>query len=466
MISAGQLAQVLPGAQILGDASVAAAAVTHDSRAVSPGTVFVAVPGAVVDGHDFAADAVAAGATILVVERPLTLDATQLVVPDARAALGPVACLVHDNPSHDLSVVGVTGTNGKTTVTHLLSAIFERAGTSSRVLGTLSGARTTPEASELQARLAEFRAKGVRLVAMEVSSHALALHRVAGTRFAAAIFTNLGRDHLDFHGTTDAYFRAKARLFEPAYSRLGVVNVDDHHGRTLLDEAAIPTLGYGLADARDLRTDGVVSRFGWRDQEIALRLPGAHNVANALAAATAAEALGVATDVIADGLGGADTIPGRFELIDFGQPFRVVVDYAHTPDALEAALTAARSLADHRVVVVFGCGGDRDHDKRPEMGQVAEHGADVVIVTSDNPRSEDPSTIAQGILGGMRNPSLAVLELDRRAAIAEAFERAAPGDVVLVAGKGHEATQVVGDRVTEFDDRAVSAELLNRRGGR
>ena len=466
MITAAALARILPAGTLVGDRSALVEAITHDSRQVEPGTAFVAVPGAAADGHRFVDDAVSRGATLVVVERPVAVDVAQLVVPDTRAALGPLSCQVHGHPSTAMTVVGVTGTNGKTTVSHLVAAIFEHSGLPTRVLGTLSGARTTPEAPELQARLAEFRSRGVAVVAMEVSSHALELGRVAGTHFAAGVFTNLGRDHLDFHGTMDSYFAAKARLFDPAYSALGVVNIDDPYGRRLVQEARIPVVGYSLADAGDLQVDGVTSRFRWHGHEIVLRLAGRHNVANALAAATVADALGVAADAIADALSAAQPIPGRFELIDLGQPFRVAVDYAHPPDALAAALEAARSVARGRVLVVFGCGGDRDRDKRPEMGSVAEQGADVVIVTSDNPRSEDPSAIVTGILAGMGSPDAAHVEADRRVAMALAFDLAAPGDLVLVAGKGHETRQVIGDQVTEFDDRQVAVELLARAGRR
>jgi UDP-N-acetylmuramoyl-L-alanyl-D-glutamate--2,6-diaminopimelate ligase len=461
--TAGELARLVPGSVLRGDAGVPVSGITRDSREVAAGTAFVAVRGATVDGHRFAAEAAARGAPLVVAEIDLDVDVAVLVVPDARAALGPLSCRVYGDPSKALRVIGVTGTNGKTTVTHLVGAVFEQAGESTRVLGTLSGARTTPEAPELQAQLADFRRRAVRVVAMEVSSHALALGRVAGTRFAAAVFTNLGRDHLDFHGTVEAYFAAKARLFDADHTELAVVNLDDAHGRRLADAPAVPTRGYRLADAAGLRIEGITSRFTWQGHEVVLRLPGAHNVANALAAATVADSLGVAADVVADALSGARTVPGRFELIDLGQPFRVAVDYAHTPDALEAALTAARSAADGRVVVVFGCGGDRDRDKRPAMGRVAEDGADVVIVTADNPRGEEPSAIETGILSGMRTPDAALLEPDRRAAIARSFDLARPGDLVLIAGKGHEAYQVIGDQVTEFDDRAVAAELLAER---
>jgi UDP-N-acetylmuramoyl-L-alanyl-D-glutamate--2,6-diaminopimelate ligase len=464
--TARDLARVLPEALVVGDPDAPAGAITHDSRRVVPGSVFVAVPGAAFDGHRFAPDAVAAGASVVVLERALDLPVTQLVVPDARAALGPLSCVVHGDPSRHLRVVGVTGTNGKTTVTHLLAAVFERAGERTHVMGTLSGARTTPEAPDLQAELADARRRGVLTVAMEVSSHALALDRVAGTHFAAAVFTNLGRDHLDFHRTVEAYFAAKAQLFTPAYTGLGIVNLDQPHGRLLRDAAEIEIRGYQLADAEDLEVRGVMSRFVWRGHEILLRLPGVHNVANALAAAAAAEALGVPADVVADGLSGAEGVRGRFELIDLGQPFRVAVDYAHTPDALGAALSAARSLTEQRILVVFGCGGERDREKRPQMGRIAEQAADVVVVTSDNPRGEDPSAIAAAILEGMTDPTAAVVELDRRAAIARAVALARPGDLVVVAGKGHETYQELDGRTVAFDDRQVAVELLLEGGDR
>lgn len=448
--------------ELIGSPSVPCRSMTVDSREVGPGTVFACVSGGRFDGHDFAPAAVEAGAVALVVERRLPLDVPQIVVGDVRATVGPLAASLYGHPSDDLLVVGITGTNGKTTTSHLLAAILDHAGIPTAVFGTLSGRFTTPEAPEVQARLAEARAAGRRAVVMEVSSHALALHRVDGTRFAVAVFTNLGRDHYDFHGTEERYFAAKARLFTPALSAAGVVNLDDVHGRLLADVAAIPTVGYTLAETEGLEADAATHRYRWQGHDVVVPLGGRFNAENSLAAATAAHALGLPVEQIVAGLAAVGPVPGRFERIDAGQPFSVVVDYAHTPDGLRLAIAAAREAAgDHRVIVVFGCGGDRDQDKRPQMGAVAA-AADVVVVTSDNPRSEDPRAIMASILSGVPEEyrSRAMSEPDRRVAIAAALHAAGPGDVVLVAGKGHETTQTTGTTVVPFDDRAVVRTLL------
>jgi UDP-N-acetylmuramoyl-L-alanyl-D-glutamate--2,6-diaminopimelate ligase len=434
--------------------------ITHDSRAVEPGALFCCVPGATLDGHDFAPQAMAAGAAALLVERPLTLP-----LPDVRLAMGPAASVVYGHPSHHLVVIGVTGTNGKSSTVQLLADIWLQAGHRAEVYGTLTGARTTPEAPDLQRHLRASLDRGVSVVAMEVSSHALELWRVAGTRFAAAVFTNLGRDHLDFHREMESYFQAKARLFDPAYTAMAVVNLDDAYGGRLAAELAaspeVVTIGYELADAADLRFEGATSRFSWRGHGVVLQLAGRHNVSNALAAATTAMALGLDENDIVDALQAASPVRGRFEMVDAGQPFRIVVDYAHTPDALDAVVDAARQVASGRVILVFGCGGDRDHEKRPEMGRVADRAADVVVVTSDNPRSEDPQTIIDSILSGMGETGDRVMvEPDRRRAIAVALGAARPGDLVLLAGKGHETVQVIGRQELPFDDRAVALEEL------
>lgn len=446
----------LAGALVAGDGEVDVTAVHHDSRAVGPGTMFCCVPGSAWDGHRFAPEAVAAGAVALLTERRLDLGVAEVVVPSVRAAIGPIAAEVSGRPSDDLVVVGVTGTNGKTTTVHLLQAVLEAAGLRCGVIGTLTGVRTTPEAPELQRRFAELRAEGFGAVAMEVSSHALDLHRVDGTRFRVAVFTNLSRDHLDHHGDLRAYFQAKARLFEPALSDRAVVAVDDPHGRLLRDAALIPTVGFELADATDLVLGRDGSTFRWRGVEVRIDLPGRFNVANALAAATAAAELGIEPATIAAGLAAAGPVPGRFERIDVGQPYLAAVDFAHTPDGLEQLLAAARELAGGgRVLVVFGAGGDRDPSKRAPMGEVVSRLADVAVVTSDNPRHEDPAAIISQVRSGM-DPSRPVhVDPDRRSAIEWAVAEARPGDVLLVAGKGHETTQTTGDVVTPFDDRAV-----------
>jgi UDP-N-acetylmuramoyl-L-alanyl-D-glutamate--2,6-diaminopimelate ligase len=451
----------LPVSEVCGDPAVDVTTITHDSRAVRPGALFCCVTGRVSDGHDHAADAVRDGAVALVCERKLDLGVPEVVVSDTRLVMGPLAATFHGHPSRAIDVVGVTGTNGKTTTTYLLQAVLEAAGRPTGLIGTLSGARTTPEAPELQAALADLRAGGARAVAMEVSSHALAMHRVAGTWFAAAVFTNLSRDHLDFHPTMEDYFAAKARLFDPDYTALAVVNADDPRGALLARAARVPTHTFALADVDDLEIGVAASTGTWRGHRLHVPLGGAFNVSNALAALTTAVLLGVDEEVAVAGLAAAPPVAGRFEVIDCGQPFRVVVDYAHTPDGLEQLLVAARQGSDGgRLLVVFGCGGDRDAEKRPQMGSVAARLADVVVVTSDNPRSEDPAAIAGAVLAGAGDASHVRVELDRRAAIATALAEARQGDVVLVAGKGHETTQTIGERVIDFDDRQVVRELL------
>jgi UDP-N-acetylmuramoyl-L-alanyl-D-glutamate--2,6-diaminopimelate ligase len=483
------------------------AAITHDSRAVTPGALFCCLPGRRADGHDFAPQVVAAGATALLCERPLAVDVTQVIVPSTRAAMAPLAAAFHGHPSRRMAVVGVTGTNGKTTTTHLLAAVLRAAGRPTELIGTLSGTLsgtpggeppagpgtassaasrpgpagpgtassaasppgpagpgTTPEAPELQARLARMAAEGTAAVAMEVSSHALAQHRVDATWFTVAVFTNLSQDHLDFHASMEDYFAAKASLFTAERAAVAVVNADDPWGRRLLAGTAIPTRPFSLDDAAGLDV-GVITTFRWEGHPVRLHLGGVFNAANALAAATAARELGVDGATVADGLSSIPSVPGRFEVVDAGQPFTVVVDYAHSPDSLEQVLVASRREAtagDGRVVVVFGCGGDRDRGKRPAMGEVATRLSDLAVLTSDNPRSEDPLAIIAQVQAGVTRPDVLVVEPDRRAAIALALAEARPGDVVVVAGKGHEATQVTGDRVVAFDDRAVVRAELGR----
>jgi UDP-N-acetylmuramoyl-L-alanyl-D-glutamate--2,6-diaminopimelate ligase len=442
--------------------------VVHDTRAVEPGALFCCVPGAHVDGHDLAATAVEHGAAALLVERAVDAGVPELRVPSVRDALGPVSAAFWDHPSHAMRVVGVTGTSGKTTTTHLLGAVTEAHGWSTAVIGTLNGPRTTPEAPELQARLAAERAAGRVAVAMEVSSHALALGRVRATRFEVAVFTNLSHDHLDFHRDLDDYFAAKAALFTPDYADAAVVNLDDPRGRELAERALLPTEGYSLDDLTDLDIGSTRSRFRWRGVDIELPLGGRFNVSNALAAATAAARLGIDEATIAQGLAGAPAVPGRFEPIDEGQPFAVIVDYSHKPGALAGALEAAREAAPGgRVILVFGAGGDRDASKRPEMGGVAARLADRVLLTSDNPRGEDPLAIIDAVRSGMTTSTECTVEPDRATAIALAIGEAAAGDVVLIAGKGHEAVQIVGDRTLPFDDRDVARTALRvRREGR
>ena len=468
------IAGSLPPNQLLDVITVAAdmtsiVDVTHDSRQVRPGWAFACVAGENLDGHDFAGAAVDAGAPALLVERPLAYDVPQVVVRNVRRAMGWFAAGVHDHPATKLRTVGITGTNGKTTTSHLVAAILRSTGIETRVQGTLSGVRTTPEATDLQRLLAGYVADGVDAVVMEVSSHALALHRVAGMEFDIAVFTNLGRDHLDLHESMEAYFRAKASLFAPAQSRRGVTNLDDPYGRLLLDAGEIDITGYSLADAGDPEVGADRVAFGWRGRRVMVPLGGHFNVMNALAALTVADVFGIEPDVAVAGIATTTFVPGRFEVVsEHGvHAFSVVVDYAHTPDALAAVLATARAIAPAGdVVVVFGCGGDRDADKRPLMGAAAAANANRVIVTSDNPRHEDPQAIIEAALSGIDpgERSAVLVEPDRRRAIELAIRGARPGDIIVIAGKGHETTQTIGDIATPFDDRSVAREVLAATG--
>lgn len=447
---------------------VRAARITHDSRRVTPGTLFCCVAGRTEDGHRHAAAAVSAGAPALLVEHEVRTDPAvpQILVPEVRAAMGPAAAEVYGQPARAMEVVGVTGTNGKTTTTMLLASIFRAAGKAAEVIGTLTHPRTTPEGTDLQELLAEQRARGVAAVAMEVSSHALALHRVDGMRFRAGVFTNLTQDHLDFHETMEAYFRAKASLFEPRRVEVAVVNGDDTYGRLLVDAARVPTVAFHMSDAEALVLGVDSTQFRWNGVSVELPLGGAFNVANALAAATTALELEIPLTAIAEGLSTVAPVPGRFEAIRAGQPFTVIVDYAHTPDGLRRVLASARATlpAGARLLVVFGCGGDRDKAKRPLMGEAASEAADMAILTSDNPRSEDPMAIIRDARAGVRRVDVLTVEPDRRAAIAIVLRSAKPGDVVIVAGKGHEVGQEIKGVVHPFDDRLVVAELVAELG--
>jgi UDP-N-acetylmuramoyl-L-alanyl-D-glutamate--2,6-diaminopimelate ligase len=437
--------------------------VTHDSRRVTTGSLFCCVRGASSDGHTFAAQAVRDGAVALLVDHRLDgINVPQLAVEDVREAMGSLAAEVYGNPSRAMDVIGVTGTNGKTTTTWIIKHVLDQLQQPCGLVGTLTGAFTTPEAPDLQARLAGFRDAGDRAVAMEVSSHALALGRANGTWFRVGVFTNLTQDHLDLHGTMDAYEAAKARLFEPERCERAVVNRDDDAGTRLLERLGDRATSFGAADARDPDVGVRYVEFLWRGVSVRIGMGGWFTVLNALAALTTVAELGYGTEAIAAAMATVPPVPGRFEPIDAGQPFGVVVDYAHTPDGLRAVLEAARPLTRNRLIVVFGCGGDRDAGKRPKMGAMAAERADQIVVTSDNPRSEVPAAIISDVLSGLTpaQSSRALVEPDRRVAIALAFATAQPGDVIVIAGKGHEATQTIGNKVLPFDDRAVARELL------
>jgi UDP-N-acetylmuramoyl-L-alanyl-D-glutamate--2,6-diaminopimelate ligase len=465
------------GAEVRGDPDDTVRDASHDSRDVPAGSLFFCMPGEHVDGHAFAQQAVDAGAAALVVDHPLAVAAPQLVVRSVRESIGPMAAAVFGHPARDLTVVGITGTNGKTTITYLLESVFRAAGWRPGVIGT-TGMRidgspsplshTTPEAPELHRTLARMRDGGVRAVAIEVSSHALAQRRVDGLVVDAAVFTNLSQDHLDLHATMEEYFDAKRRLFTPEHARHAVVNADDPWGRRLLEDQAIATTSYGIDAAADVRADdvsvdgaGATAVIGGVSVRTALR--GRFNVENVLAALAAAQVVGIGLDVGARGIGEVQRVPGRMEPVDAGQDFTVVVDYAHTPDSIHSVLRGARGSAEGRVIVVFGCGGDRDRAKRPMMGRAAAEDADLVIVTNDNPRSEDPLAIIDEIASGIPDGAAAIVEPDRAAAIERAIDAARSGDVVVVAGKGHETTQEIDGVLVPFDDREVARAALARR---
>jgi len=435
---------------------------THDSRSVGPGVALCCVRGSTDDGHKHAPGAVASRAPALVVDHRLDIDVAQLVVTDVRAAMPHLAAAVHRHPARELGLIAVTGTNGKTTVVALCEQLLAAAGRRALAIGTLTGARTTPESTDLQRMLREAVDEGVDSVAMEVSSHALSLGRVDGIRFDVAVFTNLGVDHLDFHGSQERYFAAKARLFEPERFTRAVLNVGDVHGRLLADVVGDAATGVDLDEIPGVLVGPHGVEAVWRGHPLRSSLLGAHNLLDLLLAAEAVVALGVEPEAVVAAVPGLVGPPGRMERVEAGQPFVVLVDYAHTPDALEEALGAARVIADGaggRSIIVFGCGGDRDRSKRPRMGEVACRVADLVVITSDNPRSEDPSAIIGAVRAGCQG-AVPHVEVDRARAIAWAVGQARPGDVVLIAGKGHETTQVVDHEVLPFDDRVESRAAL------
>jgi UDP-N-acetylmuramoyl-L-alanyl-D-glutamate--2,6-diaminopimelate ligase len=491
-----KLSQILTGTAARGgDADPEVTRVTGDSREVIPGAVFFALPGAKLDGHAFAAEAARKGAVAVVAERPVECAPAMLVVvPSARRALSLAAAAFHGRPGDALALAGVTGTNGKTTVTYLVEACCAAAGLQTGVLGTVTwrwpgtsreASHTTPESTVIQAALAEMRDAGARAAVMEVSSHALAQERVAGLRFAVAGFTNLTRDHLDYHGDMERYFDAKRRLFAEHLREggLAVVNARDPWGARLADQLGpgrrVWRYGVRTEDALAAEDvagglDGIRATFRTPAGSLAIRSPlvGAHNVENLLCAAGMALGLGCPPDAVARGLAASAGAPGRLERVD-GRGIAVFVDYAHTDDALANVITALRAAAPRRLLCVFGCGGDRDRGKRPLMGAVAAR-ADLSVVTSDNPRTEDPDRIIGDVVPGIEgagrtllSPVAArdgadgyVIEPDRRAAIALAVAAARPGDAVLVAGKGHETYQLVGAEKRRFSDVEEARKAL------
>ncbi|MDB1089869.1 UDP-N-acetylmuramoyl-L-alanyl-D-glutamate--2,6-diaminopimelate ligase [Streptomyces sp. ACA25] len=472
--------------------------ITHDSRAVRPGDVYAALPGARFHGADFADQAASLGAVAVLTDpsgaaRAAATGLPVLTVPDPRGRMGALAALIYGEPGQDLLQIGITGTSGKTTTTYLVEGGLRQAAGDAEHTGLIGGVesrvgnerikseRTTPEATELQALFATMRERGVTAVAMEVSSHALVLGRVDGCVFDIAVFNNLSPEHLDFHPDMEDYYRAKAQLFTKARARAGVVNLDDEYGQRLARESEIPVTTFsaeGHPDA-DWRAAGVeVGPLGSTFTVLgpdgvrvkaAAPLPGAFNVANALAAITALAVAGVDPQTAADGVAAVPGVPGRLERVDAGQPYLAVVDYAHKPDAVESVLYAIRKVTDGRLHAVLGCGGDRDPHKRPAMGAALARLADTAVLTSDNPRTEDPLFILAAMLGGAaevptHERGIVLLEEDRAAAIAAAVARAEPGDTVLVAGKGHEQGQDIAGVVRPFDDRRELRAAIERAG--
>ena len=499
-----ELVQGVAGATVRGDPATEVRGLAYHTRDVADGTLFFCVPGLSFDGHAFAGAAVAAGAAALVCERPTGAAAVEVQVPSVRRAMALMGARWYGHPSQRLTVAGVTGTNGKTTTAHLVAGVLAAAGTPTALLGTVVNRiggvdhtvkLTTAESLDLQRMFREMLDAGDGACALEVSSHALSQDRGLGIDFDAVLFTNLTRDHLDYHKDLEDYFLAKRRLFLPDGARNGaakaVVNVGDEYGRRLAGECrplygddlwtclVADEQGAGLrldqpadAEARDLslRADGseftlAVPRLGL-EERVPLRLAARFNVENALAAAAAGLALGVPAEAVVGGLSVTEGVPGRFQAVRAGQPFAVIVDYSHTPDSLENALRAARSVTRGRVLAVFGCGGDRDRGKRPLMGGIGARLADLSFVTSDNPRSEEPLAIIDEIVAGVPGELAArvTVEPDRRRAILLALDEAGDDDCVVIAGKGHEQGQLIGDRRIPFDDRRVAEELLAELG--
>lgn len=478
--SVQQLADVVGGtlaAPETGRIEVSIVDVTHDSRQAGSGILFVAIRGALVDGHAFVPGVVAAGSPVVCVDHRTGSTVMEIVVPDTRRALGPLAASVHGDPSHFMKVIGVTGTNGKTTVTHYTESIASSAGLSTGLIGTIHtrigdeavrSTHTTPEASDFQRLLARMRDNGAEFVAVEVSSHALELGRVGATTFAVAAFTNFSQDHLDFHGDMDSYRAAKLRLFDEYEVGTAVVNIDDEVGKEIAGTFHGSLLRVG-ADGEIRHSKMAPTALGtsfrlttpWGSAELTAPVVGSFNVENAVMAAACSLAAGLGFDEVVSGLQSLAGVPGRFEVVSADDPVRVIVDYAHTPEGIMEAVATARSLGGRRVIAVIGAGGDRDQAKRPLMGW-AVSSADLAIVTSDNPRSEDPAAIADAVVSGLDSSTESIVDLDRSSAISKAISAAGDGDIVLILGRGHEPLQEIAGEMRPFDDREVARKALSR----
>lgn len=482
-----QLLQVVKTISVEGSLDIDIEGICYDSRQAGPGMLFVAIQGFQTDGHMYIDRAAAAGAAAVVVEKDVTVPQglTVVKVADSRRALALLSSCFYGNPSQKLTMVGVTGTNGKTTTTHLIASIWRQAGLKPGVIGTIHNligeqalpvTNTTPESLDLQKLLARMVEEGVKGVAMEVSSHALALNRVAGVAYDMAVFTNISQDHLDFHGSMGEYLAAKAKLFTMDI-KYAVINADDPAAAHLIKVSRGKVYTYAIEQQADvMATEIQVTAKGvsftvrgpWGEHKLQLKLTGRFNVYNALAAYTAGLALGLPAPDVVTALAGVSGVAGRFELVDEGQDFAVIVDYAHTPDGLANILETARQITGGRLITVFGCGGDRDRTKRPIMGEIAARYSDLAVVTSDNPRTEDPGRIIQDVLEGVRkaaSPNSYLVIEDRREAINRAVGLARPGDVVVIAGKGHEDYQIIGTTKYPFDDRLEARQAIARRSG-
>jgi len=486
-----QLIALLPNAAVYGDVNKPITSLTYDSRQAKPGTLFVCLSGAKVDGHDYILQAHNSGAVAVLVEKDVTVPAnvTIIRVPSTRVAMQTIAPYFFDYPARKLRMIGVTGTNGKTTTTYLIRSILKHAGYQVGIIGTIQtviGERslpvknTTPDVIELQATLAEMVKNGMDYAVMEVSSHALALGRTAGCEFDVGVFTNITRDHLDFHVTFENYIDAKAELFRMLgapnvykQNKSAIINADDSAANTILQNTKCRSITYSIQHSADIRAENIeilaagatFSAAGWFGTiPLQLKITGTFNVYNILAAIGVCLAEGIDCNIIREALEKFESVPGRFELVDEGQPFSVIVDYAHTPDGLENILKTARQFADKRIIVVFGCGGDRDRTKRPIMGRIAAELADVVIATSDNPRSEDPafilSEIETGITEALSEGKTYEKIIDRRQAIERALAIAQRDDIVIIAGKGHENYQILKDKTISFDDKEVARQII------
>ncbi|MFA6074717.1 MAG: UDP-N-acetylmuramoyl-L-alanyl-D-glutamate--2,6-diaminopimelate ligase [Negativicutes bacterium] len=490
-----KLLALLPNSNCVNFIDVDINDITFDSRTVEAGTLFVCIPGAKTDGHEYVEKAVAAGASAVIAERAIETTVPVIYVANTRAAMRILAPEIYDYPSRSMRMIGLTGTNGKTTVTYILKAIFEAAGYKCGVIGTIQSLigdeiipvkNTTPDSAELQKILALMRDKSVQYVFMEVSSHALELGRVDGCEFDCVLFTNLTQDHLDFHGTLENYRAAKAKLFAKLaqdvtkQGKFAIINADDDASRYMLTAASVERISYAINSAATvtaqdvkLRLNGCSFVLNYAGEKYCcdLNITGLFNIYNVLAAVSVALAEKVAMATILEALERFQSVNGRFELVNCGQPFAVAVDYAHTPDGLKNILQTAKDIVTNRIIIVFGCGGDRDRTKRPIMGAIATEYADLVIATSDNPRSEDPELILDDVEVGIRamlvNRSNVEFRriTDRAVAIRAAIDAAIVGDVLLIAGKGHETYQILRDRTIDFDDHKIAGDILREKFG-